>query len=84
MPDRGTGEAVHHGGELVLVLAAGLRVEEQAGGLAGLDHLLRRAFAHAFGFAVAPYVRRQDRLVALVDVVADRLADKVAGDRVGS
>ena len=37
--------------------------------------------AHALGIAVAPDVRRQDRLVPLVDVVAHRLADEVVGDR---
>ena len=84
MPDRGAGEAVDHRGELVLVLAAGFRVQEKAGGLAGLDHLQRRALADTFGLAVAPDIRRQDRLVALVDIVADRLANEVAGDRVGS
>ncbi len=32
------------------------------------------------GFAVAPDVRRQDRLVPFVDQVAHRLADEMVGD----
>jgi hypothetical protein len=42
----------------------------------------RAATAHPLGLAVAPDVRRHDGLVALVDQVADRLADQVIADRV--
>lgn len=38
------------------------------------------AFVDAFRVAVTPDVRREDALVALVNVVADRLADEVGGD----
>ncbi|MFT3787570.1 MAG: hypothetical protein QM770_15625 [Tepidisphaeraceae bacterium] len=78
VPDRRAGEAVHDGGEADLVRAG---VAEQAGGLRGVDHLLRCAFADAFGIAIAPDVGRQDALVTLVDVVADRLPDEVRADR---
>ena len=50
------------------------------GGPRGVLHLPRGALAHAFRIAVAPDVRRQDRLVALVDQVADGLADQVVAD----
>ena len=40
-----------------------------------------RALPDALGVPVAPDLRREDRLVAPVDRVADGLADEVAGDR---
>src|ERR1700674_5853510 len=43
-------------------------------------HSRRGSLAHAFGVAVSPDLRRQDRLVALVDSVAHRLPDEVVGD----
>jgi hypothetical protein len=78
VPDRRAGETVDDGGKLVGFAAAGLGVEEEAGGLGGGDHLLGGPLAHALGLAVAPHVGREDRLVAGVDVVADGLADEVA------
>ena len=50
---------------------------KRVGGLGGLDQFLGGALAHAFGIAVAVDVVGQDRLVALVDVVAHGLADEV-------
>ena len=41
-----------------------------------------QALDHALGLTVAPHNGREDGLVAFVDVVADRLADEVAGDGV--
>jgi hypothetical protein len=83
VPDGRAGEAVDDRGKVVLgAVAAGLGVEERARGLGRGDHLLGGPLAHALGVAVAPDVGRQDGLVALVDVVADRLADEVAGDGV--
>ena len=70
MPDRGPGKAVDY-------------VEaEPGGGLTGGDHFLSRAFAHAFGFAVAKDARRQYRRVAAIYIVADSLADEVVRDGV--
>ena len=82
VPDAGPGEAVDDGREGVAALAAGLRVEEGAGGLGGEGEFLRGALAHALGIAVAPDVGRENGLVALVDAVADGLADEVVGNRV--
>ena len=82
MPDGGAGKAVDDGGGAFLAAeAGGLRVHERACGLAGLDHLFGGAFADAFRFAVAPDIGRQDALVPGINVVADRLADEVAGNR---
>jgi hypothetical protein len=69
VPDRRAGEA---GDGLDAELLRGAR---------GVGELLRGALAHAFRIAVAPDVRRQDGLVALVDQVAHRLADQVVADR---
>ena len=54
---------------------------ERRRGARGVLHLLRGALAHAFGLAVAPHVRWDDRLVALVDHVAHRLPDEMVADR---
>ncbi len=54
VPDRGTGEAVDHGGEFVLAVAVGLGIEKRAGGLGGEDHFFGGAFADTFGIAIAP------------------------------
>ena len=69
-PDRGAGEPVHD------------RHAEPLGGAGRVLHLLHRTPVDPRGVAIAPDVRRQDRLVAFVDAVADGLADEVAGDRV--
>ncbi len=47
----------------------------------GVFHRLGRPGIHAGRIAVAPHVRRQDRLVTGVDVVQDRLPDQVIADR---
>ena len=70
MPDRRSGEAVDD------------TDAELLGGPRRPLHLLGRAAVHAVGVAVSPHVRRQDRLMTLVDSVADRLADEVGGDGV--
>jgi hypothetical protein len=56
---------------------AGFRVEKGARGFACRHHLLGRAPAHALRIAVTPNFGRQDRLVPLVDQVADRLANEM-------
>jgi hypothetical protein len=68
MPDRGAGEAVDD------------TDAEFLGGPGRPLHLLGRAAIDAIRVAVAPHMRRQDRLVALVDSVADRLADEMRRD----
>ncbi len=50
-------------------------------GARGVLHPLGGALPHAFRVAVAADLGRQDRAVALVDPVADRLADEVRADR---
>ena len=52
-------------------------------GAGRLLHLLGRARVHARRIAVAPDVRRQDRLVPLVDVVQTAWPDQVVADRPG-
>ena len=69
MPDRRAGEAGHD-------LDAELR-----GRPGGVLHPLGGAAADALGVAVAPDLGRQDGAVALVDRVADGLADEVVADR---
>ena len=85
VPDGGTGEAVDDGlaGTLRLVGHVSLTgVEELAGRLSGQGHLSARALADAFRITITPDVRREDALVAFVDIVADGLADEVRGDGV--
>ena len=67
-PDARSGEAVDHADAQLLR------------GLRGVDHVLRRPGIDLRRLAVAPYVRRQNRLVTLVDVVQHRLADQVVAD----
>ena len=69
-------------GIAIAAAAAGLGVEEGAGGLCGERQLVGGALAHALGIAVAPDRIRDDTLVAVVDVVADRLDEEVCPRRV--
>src|SRR5262249_51170039 len=47
-------------------------------GVRCLDDFLGGALADILGLSVSPDVRRQNRLVALVNIVADSLADEVS------
>jgi hypothetical protein len=69
VPDRRAGEARHD-------LDA-----EAGGGAGGVLHPFRGACADAVRVAVAPDLRRHDRLVTYVDRIADGLPDEVVGDR---
>src|SRR5215831_17258879 len=62
VPHGRAGEAVH------------LRDPQAGGGAGRVLHALGRPLPDSFGLAVAPYVRREDRPVALVDRIADGLA----------
>ncbi len=52
-------------------------------GVRGLDHFLRGALLDFLRLAVAPDMRGQNRLVPLIDGIADGLADEVARDGPG-
>ena len=83
VPDRGAGETVDDGLTGTLRLVGHVRltgVEELAGGLSGQGHLSARALADAFRITITPDVRREDALVAFVDVIAGGLSDEVGGD----
>lgn len=67
-PDAAAGEAIDDG------------YAELGGGLGGADHLRGGALADAFGVAIAPDFGADEGLVAVVDRVADALADEVIGD----
>ena len=69
VPDRRAGEA---GDDVDAELRRGPR---------GVHHPLGRPLPHAFGLAVAPDLGREHRPVAVVDRVADGLADEVLADR---
>src|SRR5581483_11554913 len=69
VPDRRAGEAVH------------LRDAELRGRARRVLHPLRGAPPHTLRLAVAVDLRRQDGAVALVDAVADALADEMRADR---
>ena len=69
-PDARAGETVHHA-DAQLLRSAGRVL-----------HVLGRAAIDAGRIAVAPHMRRQDRLVPLVDPIAHRLAHQVRADRV--
>ena len=69
VPDRRAGEAVH------------LPDAEPRGGAGRVLHPLGRARANALLLAVAVDLGREDRLVARVDAVADRLSDEMRADR---
>ena len=79
MPDGGPGKAVHDRGEHLLVRAG---IEEPARRAGRVLDFLGGAATHALGIAVTPDVVRQDRLVPVVDQVADRLPDQVRRDGV--
>ena len=69
MPDRRAGEAVH------------LRDAEPRGRAGGVLHSLGCPLLDPGRVAVSPDVGREDRLVARVDRVADRLADEMRAER---
>ena len=69
MPDRRAGEPVH------------LRHAERRRGTRRVGEPLGGALPHALGLTVAPDLGREDRAVALVDRVADRLADEMRAQR---
>lgn len=81
MPDRRAGEAVDDRVDDRLV---GAGVEEFACGACGGLHRLGGALADALRIAVAPDLRGEDGLVALVDRIADGLADEVIGNGVAA
>src|SRR5262249_12940356 len=67
-------EKVPHGGAAEAVHLGDAERRRRA---RGVGEALGRAAVHTFRVAVAPDLRWQDRAVALVDRVADRLADEV-------
>ena len=69
MPDRRAGEAVH------------LRDAELRRSPRRVLHPLGRPVVNTVRIAVTEHLGRQNRPVALVDAVADRLADEVRADR---
>ena len=69
VPNRRARKAVH------------LRHAESCSRPCGVLHALGGAAPHAFLLAVAPHVRRQDRLMARVDAIADGLPDEVRAER---
>jgi hypothetical protein len=81
MPDRRAGEAVD---DRVDDRPIGSGVEKLPGGPRRGFHLFRRAAADALRVAVPPDRIGEDRLVAVVDPVADRLPDEMVGDGVAS
>jgi hypothetical protein len=87
VPDRAAREADDDGAGRALreVVAddLGRRVEEAPRGLDGVDHLGGGALADAVGRAVAPDALGEDGPVALVDRIADGLADEVVADGEG-
>lgn len=71
--------------KLVPDAAAGEAVDDihakEFGGAGSVGDILAGALAHAFRLAIAPDARRQDRLMAGVDRVADALPDEMRADR---
>lgn len=87
MPDRGAGESIDHSlaGASRVIFHVGLAgIDKFAAGFGGIDHLLSRTLTDPLGLAIAPDMRRQDRLVTLVDGVADCLAHEVGRNRVAT
>src|SRR3990172_1982079 len=46
-----------------------------------IDNALRRTLLHPFRLSVAPNIRRQDRFVTAVNIIANRLADQMSRNR---
>ena len=82
MPDGGAGEPIYDGGEVVVFAVSGFDIEKGTGSASRSDHVPCGAFADTLGITIAPDGGRKDGLVALVDEIADGLADKVVGDGV--
>ena len=82
VPDRRAGETVDDSGKIIAAFAAGLGIEKLPRGAGGGFHFFGGALADAFGFAIAPDVGGQDRLVPFVNQIADGLADQVRGNGV--
>src|SRR5258708_2830691 len=81
MPDARPSEAVHDGRWFLFSMVVGLCVHKSPRGFSRAGELLRRPFAHPFGIAVTPNVRRPDGPVSLVDEIAYCLADEMTGNR---
>src|SRR5208282_1900425 len=78
VPDASPGDTWHDSGKFK---ATGwFRIDEVSCGLRRLDHLFRCALANPFGVSIFPDLRRQNRLVPFIDIVADSLSDQVVGD----
>jgi hypothetical protein len=70
VPDRRAGKACDLG-------------DAEGGGSAGcVHHLLGSAAAHALRFAITPDMRRENRFMARIDGVADRLPNKMIANGV--
>ena len=67
-------------GESSPLLRAGLGIEKLPRGAGGGLHFFGGALADAFGFAVAPDIGGQNRLVPFVNQIAHGLADEVRGN----
>ena len=52
-------------------------MEKSPRGLCRQDHLFRSPLANTLWLAITPHIRRQDRLVAFIDEIANGLADEV-------
>ena len=84
MPNGGTGEAIDDGWKVIPLLSSWFQVEKLAASLGGLDQFSSSSPTNTLRFAIAPNIGRQDRFVTFIDVVANRLADEVIGDREAS
>jgi hypothetical protein len=79
MPHRGTSESIHNNAVRVF-LKAGFVIEKSPSGLCGENHFFRSPLANSFWLAIAPDIRRQDRLVPFIDEIANGLANEVVRD----
>ena len=79
MPDAGATETGHHRRELQPL--GGFGIDKVACCLGRFFHLFRGALADPFRVPIFPDVGRHDRLVPLIDIVANRLPNQMVGDR---
>ena len=80
MPDAGTGEPIDHcpfGTGRLVRHVGDPGINELPASPGGIDHPLGRALAHPLRVTVAPDLRREDGLVALIDIVTDRLSHQM-------
>src|ERR1700751_1861102 len=81
VPDRGTGKPADHRRKTQILVRFG--VEKISAGSRRSFHVFCCTLPHAFGMPITPDLRRQDCLMAFIDIIANCLACQMVGNTKG-